>query len=99
MGAARVDSRRPLTLARRPVTGSPATAILPITLRTLNPFAIGAGFGGLLLEFVAPRSKPRAGIANEPSLLSDRTVSRTPRSNGMLREHDRAPIASGIYPT
>src|SRR5438445_11044484 len=45
-----------------------------------NPLAIGVTLGGLLLEVVAPRPKPRAGCAHELSLLSERAVSRTPRS-------------------
>ena len=37
----------------------------------LNPLAIGVTVGGLLLDVVAPRPKPRAGLAfEEPSLLS-----------------------------
>lgn len=43
-----------------------------------NPLAIGVTLGGLLLDVVAPRPKPRAGISYESSLLSQRAVSRTP---------------------
>jgi hypothetical protein len=35
-----------------------------------NPLAIGVTLGGLLLDVVAPRPKPRAGLTYEPSLLS-----------------------------
>ena len=41
-----------------------------------NPLAIGVTLGGLLLDIVAPRPKPRAGIATE-SLSSERAASRT----------------------
>ena len=44
-----------------------------------NPLAIGVTLGGLLLDVVVPRPKPRAGFALESSLLSTRAVSRTPR--------------------
>ena len=46
----------------------------------LNPLAIGVTVGGLLLDVVAPRPKPRAGLAfEEPSLLSTRAAPRTPQ--------------------
>ncbi len=35
-----------------------------------NPLAIGVTLGGLLLDVVAPRPKPRAGLTYESSLLS-----------------------------
>ncbi len=60
-----------------------------------NPLAIGVTLGGLLLEIVAPRPKPRAGFAYEPSLLSQRAVSRTPRRATMIDEYDGRPVASG----
>jgi hypothetical protein len=63
----------------------------------LNPLAIGVTLGGLLLDIIAPRPKPRAGFAHEFSLLSPRTVPRTPRSAMVIDEHDRTPVASG-YP-
>jgi hypothetical protein len=45
----------------------------------LNPLAIGMTVGGLLLDVVAPRPKPRAGLAfDEPSLLSPHAALRTP---------------------
>ena len=49
-------------------------------IKLLNPLAIGVTFGGLLLDVVAPRPKPRAGGSPELSLLSAPAVSRTPRS-------------------
>jgi hypothetical protein len=60
-----------------------------------NPLAIGVTLGGLLLEIVAPRPKPRAGFAYEPSLLSELAVSRTPRRATMIEGYDGAPVASG----
>ena len=63
----------------------------------LNPLAIGVTLGGLLLDLVVPRPKPRAGFAHEFSLLSERSGSRTPRPAMMGDEHDGAPVASGSY--
>ncbi len=62
----------------------------------LNPLAIGVTLGGLLLEIILPRPKPRAGSAYEPSLLSVRTDSRTPW-RPILEEHDGPPVASGFH--
>jgi hypothetical protein len=62
----------------------------------LNPLAIGVSIGGLLLEIVAPRPKPRAGIPYEFSLLSAPAVSRTPRSATMIEQYDGTPVGSGI---
>jgi hypothetical protein len=59
-----------------------------------NPLAIGMTLGGLLLDIVAPRPKPRAGIAPESSLLSRRAVSRTPHPVP-IEEHESSPVASG----
>ena len=60
-----------------------------------NPLAIGVTLGGLLLDIVAPRPKPRAGCVLEFSLLSERAVSRTPRSAAMIEEYDGTPVAGG----
>jgi hypothetical protein len=43
-----------------------------------GPLAIGVTLGGLLLDVVAPRPKPRIGFTYEPSLLSRRADPRTP---------------------
>lgn len=59
-----------------------------------NPLAIGVTIGGLLLDVIAPRPKPRAGIVYESSLLSSRTVSRTPR-RAEVGKYDGPPVASG----
>ena len=61
----------------------------------LNPLAIGVTVGGLLLDVVAPRPKPRAGLPHEPSLLSKRAVSRTPRHDIGVQEYEGPPVASG----
>jgi hypothetical protein len=60
-----------------------------------NPLAIGVTVGGLLLDIVAPRPKPRAGLSQEPSLLSTRAVSRTPRHVIAVEEYEGPPVASG----
>jgi hypothetical protein len=61
-----------------------------------NPLAIGVTLGGLLLDVIAPRPKPRAGTAYESSLLSLRAVSRT-QSGAEVGEYDGPPVASGAY--
>jgi len=61
----------------------------------LNPLAIGVTLGGLLLDVVAPRPKPRAGIPYESSLLSEHAVPRTPWSQTADRGCERLPVASG----
>jgi hypothetical protein len=62
-----------------------------------NPLAIGVTLGGLLLDVVVPRSKPRAGMAYESSLLSPRADPRTPGTAAIVAEHDRLPVASGLH--
>ena len=68
-----------------------------VTLRTLNPLAIGVGFGGRLLDIVAPRPKPRAGVPDEFSPSSSRAVSRTPERPDVIHGQ-QTPIASGPSP-
>jgi hypothetical protein len=58
-----------------------------------NPLAIGVTLGGLLLDVVVPRPKPRAGFAREPFLLSPRAVSRTPPHDATHPEYDIPPAA------
>ena len=60
-----------------------------------NPLAIGVTLGGLLLDVLVPRPKPRAGCAVEPPLLSTRADPRTPREHGVESEYDGPPVASG----
>jgi hypothetical protein len=59
-----------------------------------NPLAIGVTLGGLLLDVVAPRPKPRSGFQMELSPLSERTGSRTlPRP--MIEKYDGTRVVSG----
>jgi hypothetical protein len=48
-----------------------------------NPLALGVTLGGLLLDVVVPRPKPRAGLPPDVTLLSGPAGSRT-------RPHDGA---------
>jgi hypothetical protein len=59
-----------------------------------NPLAIGVTLGGLLLDMVVPRPKPRAGFVREPTLLSTRAVPRTTRTTTAHEEYDSAPAVS-----
>jgi hypothetical protein len=59
-----------------------------------NPLAIGVTLGGLLLDVVAPRPKPRYGVVREPSPLTPLAESRTPRLRG--EQYDGPPVASGL---
>jgi hypothetical protein len=56
---------------------------------------MGVTLGGLLLDIIAPRPKPRAGFPQEPSLLSTRAVPRTPRHDIAVEEYEGPPVASG----
>jgi hypothetical protein len=60
-----------------------------------NPLAIGVTLGGLLLDLVVPRPKPRAGCSNEPSLLSARAVART-MSTAASEEWERPPVVGRV---
>ncbi len=62
----------------------------------LNPLAIGVTLGGLLLDVIAPRPKPRAGFVSETSLLSRRAASRTPAEAVTVAEYDGTPVAGGF---
>jgi hypothetical protein len=59
----------------------------------INPLAIGVTIGGLLLDIVVPRPKPRVGVASN-SLPS---VRRRPEDTFVRArvEHERPPVASG----
>jgi hypothetical protein len=59
-----------------------------------NPLAIGVTLGGLLLDVVAPRPKPRYGVVSEASPLAPLAESRTPRRR--VDQHDGPPIAGGV---
>jgi hypothetical protein len=60
-----------------------------------NPLAIGVTVGGLLLDVLVPRPKPRIGVPDESSLLSPPTGSRTRRRTWTYAEHDGQLVASG----
>ena len=60
----------------------------------MNPLAIGVSLGGLLLDLVAPRPKPRAGLAYE-SLRSPQAVPRTPWYDTAFEGYGGTSIASG----
>jgi hypothetical protein len=58
-----------------------------------NPLAIGVTLGGLLLDIVAPRPKPRFGVPRETSPFTRSADVRTPM---LVHEvHDGSPVASG----
>lgn len=60
----------------------------------INPLAIGVTVGGLLLDIVVPRPKPRAGAAPDP--LPSVTRNRFEDTLTELHEeYERRPIASG----
>ena len=61
----------------------------------LNPLAIGVTVGGLLLDVLVPRPKPRVGAPVESLLLSAPTGPRTARRTQPHDEHDRPLVASG----
>jgi hypothetical protein len=61
----------------------------------INPLAIGVTIGGLLLDVLVPRPKPRVGF--EPdlcALLSHRRPEDT--LVDLDEEHERPPVASGL---
>jgi hypothetical protein len=61
-----------------------------------NPLAIGVTIGGLLLEVIAPRPKPLAGLDQESSLLSWSADGRTPWPAWPETEYEHPPVVSGI---
>ena len=61
----------------------------------LNPLAIGVTVGGLLLDALVPRTKPRVGAPVESSLLSAPPDPRTTRRTRQRAEHDGPLVASG----
>jgi hypothetical protein len=61
-----------------------------------NPLAIGVTLGGLLLDVIVPRPKPRTGLAPEPALTRRRADPRTPWSTTTAEEYERPPVASGV---
>jgi hypothetical protein len=75
--------------------GDAAIGKTPKEVRNVpNPLAIGVTIGGLLLDVVAPRPKPRFGYVREFSPPAHASAgSRTPRRDAV--QHDGAPVASG----
>ena len=60
-----------------------------------NPLAIGVTIGGLLLDIIVPRPKPRFGYVRENSPRSHSDAgSRTPWHG--VEQHEGPPVASGI---
>jgi hypothetical protein len=61
--------------------------------KLINPLAIGVTIGGLLLDIIVPRPKPRVGPA--PSSLP--SAARRPEDTLVhaREEHERMPVASG----
>ena len=61
-----------------------------------NPLAIGVTIGGLLLDVVAPRPKPRFGVVRElsPRTLAPYPESRTPWQGA--EQHDGPLVAGGF---
>jgi hypothetical protein len=60
-----------------------------------NPLSIGVTLGGLLLDVIVPRPKPRTGLPPEPTLPPRRADLRTPWSATTREEHDGPPVVSG----
>jgi len=61
----------------------------------MNPLAIGVTLGGLLLDLVAPRPKPRAGLVYESHGLLAPADPRTPWRAHVSGEDGGASLASG----
>jgi hypothetical protein len=78
----------------------PRDAVIQEAFKEVNelqgPLAIGVTLGGLLLDVIAPRPKPRTGPAPEPPLTGRRPDPRTPRSTMTVEEHERLPVVSGV---
>jgi hypothetical protein len=78
----------------------PADAVIQEASKEVNklqgPLAIGVTLGGLLLDVIAPRPKPRTGLAPEPSLTRRRADPRTPWSTTTVEEHESLPVVSGV---
>jgi hypothetical protein len=75
------------------MTAAPRDGILSRVMP--NPLAIGVTIGGLLLDIVVPRPKPRYGAACEISSRARVSESRTPRP--ALEQYEGRPVASGSH--
>jgi hypothetical protein len=82
------------TAVAHPVTHA-AIRLPPKEVNVLpNPLAIGVTIGGLLLDIVVPRPKPRFGYVRETSPRSHSDAgSRTPWHR--VEQHEGPPVASG----
>jgi hypothetical protein len=58
-----------------------------------NPLAIGVTIGGLLLDVIVPRPKPRYGVVRDFSPRTQPSESRTARRE--CEQYDGSPVASG----
>jgi hypothetical protein len=60
----------------------------------INPLAIGVTIGGLLLDVIVPRPKPRVGQA--PSYLPSAARRLEDTLVDTREKHERSPVASGV---
>jgi hypothetical protein len=90
-------SARPITrgASRRILQRDAAIRVSPKEVNVPNPLAIGMTIGGLLLDIVVPRPKPRFGFVREISPHAPApSGSRTPWQG--VERHDGPPVASGF---
>jgi hypothetical protein len=64
--------------------------------QVLNPLTIGVTLGGLLLDVIAPRPKPRSG-ALTVDLSSRRHARVEDTAVPFSDEHDVAPVVGGVF--
>jgi hypothetical protein len=77
-----------------PVSHAPIRVPPKEVKKVPNPLAIGVTIGGLLLDIVVPRPKPRFGYVRETSPRSHSDAgSRTPWHR--VEQHEGPPVASG----
>jgi len=80
---------------RRILQRDAAIWVSPKEVKVPNPLAIGVTIGGLLLDIVVPRPKPRFGYVREISPRAPApSGSRTPWHG--VEQHDGPPVASGF---
>jgi hypothetical protein len=103
-GGAQVDNRAGANVGRAahdrraPVAHPSPHAAIRVSPKEVNevpnPLAIGVTIGGLLLDIVVPRPKPRLGYVREYSPPTQSFAgSRTPWQD--VVQHDGPPVASG----
>jgi hypothetical protein len=83
------------TVSEHPYTHAPIREAPKEVNQLPNPLAISVTLGGLLLDVLIPRPKPRAGCAVELSLLSTRADVRTPWETEAAMEYESRLVASG----